>query len=125
MVRELHINGSPLSEDTGAGDDGDLPGRALPMSVDDVDEIMESPDLSTEQRRGVLGAALADLDERQSMDRIDSHDAIRARIADALAQLDGVGDGDGGPEAYGFDPETRLDQPDEILERAEDEGEDL
>jgi hypothetical protein len=118
--------GSPLAEDYRVGDDDDMPGLDEPISVDDIDAVLFSPRGSTEDRRATLQAMLGELQTRQSMDA-DSDmqtdiQALTERIQDALASLDGDGEGDGTPGAYGFDPDMRAEQPDEILERAEDEA---
>jgi hypothetical protein len=118
--------GSPLAEDYRVGDDDDMPGLDEPISVDDIDAVLFSPRGSLEERRETLLAMLHELQTRQSMDAdSDMQTDIQAlvdRIEDALASLDADPTGDGTPDAYGFDPDLRAEQPDEILERAEDEA---
>lgn len=121
MAREQHVDGSPFSEDFSVGDDGDMPGRALPLSVDEIDDILQSPSMPIADRRRILAAALADLEERGSLDRIDSHRGIRARLRDALNYLDAGTEGEGGGDFPGLDTDGRLNQPDEILERFQEE----
>ena len=123
MIRELHTQSTPFGEDLDPGDDSDLPGRSLPLSIDEIDEIVASPRMSVDERRSLLLNALDDLNARSGMDRIDVHDALRARLVDALAILDAPADGLGTPGAYAMDPDLRPEQPDEILERMEEEAE--
>ena len=118
--------GSPLAEDYRVGDDDDMPGLDEPISIDEIDAVLFSASGSTEDRRETLQAMLGELRTRQSMEAdSDMQTDIQAlidRIEDALASLDGGPDGDGTPDAFGFDPDARAEQPDEILERAEEEA---
>jgi hypothetical protein len=118
--------GSPLAEDYRVGDDDDMPGLNEPISIDDIDAVLFSASGSLEDRRETLTAMLGELQTRQSMDA-DSDmqtdiQALMDRIQDALASLDEDPAGDGTPDAYGLDPDIRAEQPDEILERAEEEA---
>jgi hypothetical protein len=126
MPRFSDKPGSPLAEDYRVGDDDDMPGLDEPISIDEIDAVLFSASGSMEDRRETLAAMLGELQTRQSMDA-DSDmqtdmQALIDRIQDALASLDGDPEGDATPGAYGFDPDMRADQPDEILERAEEEA---
>ena len=117
---------SPLAEDFRVGDDDDMPGLDEPITMDDIDAVLFSPSGSIEERRETLVSMLNDLDTRRSMEA-DSDmgtdlQALVDRIEDALASLDADATGDGTPGAFGFDPADRVEQPDEILERAEEEA---
>lgn len=122
MATNVHMPVSPLSADYDVGDDSDLPGFGQPITIDDIDAVLSSGRGTVEERRGILGSMLDDLRARHGMDVSREYDYLIERIEDALASLDGPADGLGTPEAYAHDAETRPEQPDEILERMEEEA---
>ena len=120
MAREIDRPGSSLAAEFDVGDDDDLPGVGQPYTADDIDAILNSSRGSTDEKRDLLSKIRNDLEARSSMDMEDETTSLFDRIDDALATLGTRGDGDGTPSAYGMDPQTRTDQPDEELERLED-----
>ena len=122
MARDHHFQSTPLAEDFVVGDDSDLPGRDQPITQDDIDEILNSPDTSVEERRAMLLELLDDIETRRAMDSADQFDSLAREIQAALAALDTPGDGLGTPGAFGFAPEDRAASPEEILEREEEEA---
>jgi hypothetical protein len=120
MPREMHSHTTPLAEDFEAGDDSDLPGLDQPVTSDDIGAILNSARASSEAKRAELLRIRDDLIARSGMQESGEHDGLIADIDDALSMLDSAAQGAGGPEAYGFDPDDRVLQPDEIAERAEE-----
>lgn len=120
MPRHADRPGSPLSEDFDVGGDSDMPGADQPVTLDDIDAIIHSPQGTVEDRCQALRAILDDLEARHSMDLSTDLDALAERAREGLRRLQGS-DGAGTPSAYGFDPEERAEQPDEILERRQSE----
>ncbi|SEQ36156.1 hypothetical protein SAMN05216548_10489 [Faunimonas pinastri] len=112
--------GSPISADFDVGDDSDLPGYDQPISADDIDAVLSGPEGSVEERRAVLTGMLDQLRTRGGMDESDEFGSLVSRVEDALATLESPAEDFGTPGGYGMDPDDRLDQPDEILERQED-----
>ncbi|MYZ48436.1 hypothetical protein [Propylenella binzhouense] len=123
MVRDIDGGGSPLSAEYDAGGDDDLPGADQPVTADDIDAIVSSSGESTEAKRELLLRIRDDLTARAGMDMEHEFDSLLARVDDALASLSALADGYGTAEAYGFDPDLRVTNPEEELERAEDEAE--
>ena len=121
MAANVHTAVSPLSADFEVGDDSDLPGFSQPVTADDIDAVLNSARGSVDDRRATLASMLNDLQARQGMDESDEYDYLIERLDDALAALDSAGDGFGAPEGYAHDAELRPEQPDEILERREEE----
>ena len=122
MARDHQFQSTPLAEDYEVGDDSDLPGDDQPITQDDIDEILNSPNATVEERRAMLLELLNDIGARRGMDAVNEYDSLAGEIDAALATLDTTGDGIGTPGAYGFDPEDRAQSPDEILERDEEEA---
>jgi hypothetical protein len=123
MARDLHFPASPLAEEFDVGDDSDLPGYDQPVSQDDIEAVLNSAVGTVEERREQLLAMLEDLRGRQGMDETREYAGLIEQIELALADLDFAGDGLGTPDAYAADPADQLLQPDEIMEREEDEAE--
>ena len=121
MPTNIHTPVSPMSADFAVGDDSDLPGFSQPITVDDIDAVLNSARGSVADRREVLRSMLDDLQARQGMDEADEYDYLIERIEDAMASLNAPADGIGTPGAYAHDAEMRPEQPDEILERREAE----
>jgi hypothetical protein len=123
MSTHTHTQVSPLSADFDVGDDSDLPGFGQPYTIDDIDALANSGRGTVQERREILQNMLNDLETRQGMDEADEYDYLIERIQDALAALDAPADGIGTPGAFAHDADDRLEQPDEILEREEEERE--
>jgi len=122
MARDHQFQSTPLAEDFLVGDDSDLPGRDQPITQDEIDEILNSPDTTVEERRAMLLQLLDDVETRRSMDTAGQFDSLASEIQAALAALDTPGDGIGTPGAFGFDPGDRAASPEEIMERDEEEA---
>jgi hypothetical protein len=124
MARDLDFETTPLAEEFDVGDDSDLPGFDQPITGDDIDAILNSSRATESAKREQLLRIRDDLAVRQRMDEADEYGELVRQINDAIAALKAPADGLGTPGAYGFDPADRALQPDEILERAEEENED-
>lgn len=123
MARDIRSPAVPVAEEFDVGDDSDLPGLSQPIGQDDIDAIVGSSEQSVEDRRAALDSMLDDLRARRGMDRSGETAGLIAQIQAALDTLTQPGDGYGTPEAVGLDEDARVEQPDEILERAEEEAE--
>jgi hypothetical protein len=123
MAKDLHFSATPLAEEFDVGDDSDLPGYDQPIAQDDIDAVLNSAAGTVEERRAQLLVMLDDLRGRQEMDESGEYRGLVEQLEAALAELDVPGDGVGTPDAYAFDPADQVLQPDEILEREEDEAE--
>jgi hypothetical protein len=121
MSRELHIQATPLAEDFEPGDDGDLPGLDQPVTSDDIAAIVGSSRISSQAKSAMLQQIRDDLQTRDRLEQRGELDGLIGEVEAGLRAVDQSGDGIGTPAAYGFDAETRVLQPDEILERAEEE----
>jgi hypothetical protein len=124
MARDLRFPVMPVAEEFDVGDDSDLPGYGQPITQDDIDAVLSAASESVEERRALLLRMLDDMSTRQGMDQSHEYDGLVRQIQDALATLALPGDGLGTPDAYALDDSERAEQPDEVLERAEDEAED-
>jgi hypothetical protein len=122
MARDVRFPTTPVAEDFEVGDDSDSPGFDQPFSGDDIDALVSSGRGTVIERREMLQRARADLEQRRVMDESGDAAALVARIDDALATLAAPADGIGTPGAYAHDARDRAMQPDEILEREEDEA---
>ena len=122
MSRNHQFQSTPLAENFDVGDDSDLPGNDQPITQDDIDEILNSPSSSVDERRAMLMDLLDDINARRGMDPANDYTSMAEEISAALAALDDPGDGIGTPGAFGFDPDDRAASPEEILEREEDEA---
>ncbi|MCF1503351.1 hypothetical protein [Afifella sp. H1R] len=124
MINRLDGPGVPFSSDYDVGGDADEPGLAQPITTDDLDALAHSARGTVEERREALRGALDELEARRSMDVSHDVDGVIAYGRDLLKSLWGTSPVSsvetGDPEGFGFAPEDRLDQPDEILERAQD-----
>jgi hypothetical protein len=121
MAKDLRFPTMPLAEEYDVGDDSDLPGYDQPITQDDIDAVLNSARGTVEERRQLLRRMLDDLQARQGMDESAEFSDLIGEIDRALATLDMPSDGVGTPGAYAHDAADRDLQPDEILERAEDE----
>ena len=121
MAKDLRFPAMPLAEEYDVGDDSDLPGYDQPITQDDVDAVVNSARGTVDERRELLRRMLDDLQARQGMDESAEFGDLIGEIERALATLDMPSDGIGTPGAYAHDSADRALQPDEILERAEDE----
>jgi hypothetical protein len=122
MAKDLRFQSTPLAEEYDVGDDSDLPGYDQPIAQDDIDAVLNSSRGSIEERRALLSRMLDDLRAREGMDESAEYDSLIAQIRAALATLDRPADGLGTPTAYAHEPSERAMQPDEVLERLEDEA---
>lgn len=122
MARDLHFPTMPMAEEYDVGDDSDLPGFDQPVTMDDLDAVVNSGRATVDEKRGILVRMLDDLQAREGMDESGEYSGLTDRIRDALASLEGPAEGIGTPGAYGFDAGDRVMQPDEILEREEAEA---
>ena len=121
MAKDLRFPTMPLAEEYDVGDDSDLPGYDQPITQDDIDAILNSGRGTEEERRELLRRMRDDLVARQGMDESEEFGGLIDEIDGALATLGQPSDGLGTPGAFAHDAGDRAMQPDEIMERAEDE----
>lgn len=126
MSANNHFRGL-IAEDTPAGNDGDTPGYAQPVSQTEIEELLYGDDWPAAERLERLRAIRTELTELEAPDfgEDDPHSLIRA-IDDAVARLNGL-DGEGmDPTSVDHDPaahrETLSPDSDE-LEAIEEEDE--
>jgi hypothetical protein len=122
MSKDLRFQSMPLAEEYDVGDDSDLPGYDQPITQDDVDAVLNSSRGTIEERRTLLRRMLDDLQARQGMDESAEYGDLIAQVRGALATLARPADGLGTPSAYAHEPTERAIQPDEVLERLEEEA---
>jgi hypothetical protein len=122
MAKDLRFPSMPFAEEYDVGDDSDLPGYDQPITQDDIDAVVNSSRGTVKERRELLLRMLDDLRARQGMDESAEYGALVESIRGALAALGSPPEGIGTPGAYAHDPADRAMQPDEVLERAEDEA---
>ncbi len=121
MAKDMRFPTMPLAEEYDVGDDSDLPGYDQPIAQDDIDAILSSARGTVEERRELLRRMRDDLQARQGMDESAEFGSLIEAIDGALATLDLPADGIGTPSAYAHEAGDRAMQPDEILERADEE----
>ena len=106
-----------LAEDAQVGGDGDAPGIAQDITVDDLQAIALSP-APLHERIDQLESVITALQARSHADRGHEFDGLideARRLHDELHERGEVG---AGRSDLGLDPDTRMDAmaPDEVLE---------
>ncbi|MDZ4761106.1 MAG: hypothetical protein SGJ21_08550 [Alphaproteobacteria bacterium] len=105
------------------GGDDDLPGIALELTVDDVDDIALSPGIPLEDRRARLRELRDDLKGRQSSDMMGDSEDMLAYVEGRIADLDTPADSDGMLESIAMDADSRSDD-DDPADHIDDEEDD-
>lgn len=95
--------------DDEVGTDGDQPGISQPVTQDELDDILNDPNLPLEERRAMLEAIASRIEAREAGDRGDEFAPLRQQIGSALTMLAEGGHIYGEAESVGLDPEYRSD----------------
>jgi hypothetical protein len=100
--------------DVELGDDGDAPGIAQELTVDDIDDIAFHASLSAADRRDQLTALLQETDQRLTADRFNTSDMeqISSHLKDRIASLGNPQESQTILESTGMDPDSRSDDDD-------------
>ncbi len=94
---------------TEVGADDDRPGISQPVTQDDIDDILNNPAMTLEEKQAHLAALAGEIDTRSDIDRGSEFEPLEMQIRDAIAMLADGGHAYGEPESVGMDPESRSD----------------
>lgn len=94
------------------GDDGDMPGIAQELTVDDIDDIAFDMSMPADHRREELTRLLHETRARRSADFMGDMDQISARLLDRIASLGNPMESQTILESTGMDPDSRSDDDD-------------
>lgn len=103
--------------------DNDMPGLALELTADDIDEIAFDPGVPVRYRREKLIQLRDELSARRSSDLMGDMDALSDHIADRLASLRNPLKTDCELASVAMDTEDRSDDDDPV-DHVDDENED-
>lgn len=98
--------------DVALGDDGDMPGIALELTTDDIDDIALDPNLTVGERTERLLELRDELAMRRSGDMMGDMQELWSRVEDRLASLGNPIEGDAELSATGMDTDDRSDDDD-------------
>ncbi|MEP7210470.1 MAG: hypothetical protein ABI740_06510 [Alphaproteobacteria bacterium] len=102
--------------------DNDMPGLALELTADDIDDIAFDPGVPVRDRREKLIQLRDELSARRSGDLMGDMDALSEHIADRLASLRNPLENDGELASVAMDTEDRSDD-DDPADHVDDEDE--
>jgi hypothetical protein len=107
------------------GDDGDMPGIALDLTPDDIDDIAFDGNLAAEDRLARLEQLAGELEQRRSGDMMGDMESLLDHVRDRMASLRSSPEGEATLGSVGMDASDRRedDDPSDRLDMAED-GED-
>lgn len=107
---------SILADDSSVGDDGDPPGIAQPITQAEIDDVLNDPAMTIEEKQAMLQRYADRLGARDDIDRGGDFHPLEAQVSEALAMLAEGGHAYGDAESVGMDPDSRSDarSPDEI-----------
>lgn len=126
MSANNHFRGL-IAEDLPAGNDGDRPGYALPVSQTEIEELLYGDDWSADERLAQLRALRTELSNLEATDFGDDDPrTLMDAIDEAVARLNGI-DGEGmDPTSIDHDPaahrETLAPDSDELDAIAKDDA---
>ncbi|WP_244493664.1 hypothetical protein [Aureimonas sp. AU4] len=105
-----------LATDSEVGDDDDPPGIAQPVTQAEIDDILNDPAMTIEEKQATLQRYADQIGARDDIDRGGDFHPLEMQIAEAIAMLAEGGHAYGDAESVGMDPESRSDarSPDEI-----------
>jgi len=105
------------------GDDGDVPGFALDLTPDDIDDIALDGGLAVEERMSRLDVIAGELEQRRSGDYMGDMEALLDHVRDRMAALRRDSEGEASLGAVGMDADdVREDSdPADLLEDAEED----
>jgi hypothetical protein len=104
------------------GEDGDIPGFALDLTPDDIDDIALDGALDVEERLSRLDAIAGELEQRRSGDYMGDMEALLDHVRDRMASLRSPSEGEASLGAVGMDAEDVAEDndPADLLEEAEE-----
>lgn len=94
---------------TEVGADDDRPGIAQPVTQDEIDDILNNPAMTLEEKQHRLAALAGQMDDRADIDRGSEFEPIAMQIRDAMDMLADGGHAYGTAESIGMDHESRSD----------------
>jgi hypothetical protein len=105
------------------GEDGDLPGFALDLTPDDIDDIALDGGLAVEERLSRLDAIAGELEQRRAGDYMGDMESLLDHVRDRMASLRNRSEGEATLGAVGMDAEDVAEDSDpaDILENAEED----
>ena len=92
--------------------DNDMPGLALELTADDIDDIAFDPGVPVRERREKLIQLRDELAARQSSDLMGDMDGLAEHIADRLSSLRNSHENDGELASVALDTDDRMDDDD-------------
>jgi hypothetical protein len=107
-----HHNEEVRAVDMEVGGDDDLPGIALELTTDDIDDIAFDPNLSLGERQERLMELRDELRLRWSGDQTGDMRELYAHLKDRLASLGNPQESESVLESTGMYPEDRSDDDD-------------
>lgn len=107
-----HRSDEVRAVDVAIGDDGDMPGIALELTTDDIDDIALDPNLTVGERTERLLELRDELAMRRSGDMMGDMQELWSRVEDRLASLGNPIEGDAELSATGMDTDDRSDDDD-------------
>lgn len=98
------------------GDDDNQPGISQPVTQAEVEDILNSPGMTIEERQERLEELARQVGTRDVIDQGGEFDPLQQQISEALNMLAQGGHTYGTLEAAGLDPEARSDarSPDDL-----------
>jgi len=101
------------------GEDGDIPGFALDLTPDDIDDIALDGALDVEERLSRLDAIAGELEQRRSGDYMGDMEALLDHVRDRMASLRSPSEGEASLGAVGMDAEDVAEDndPADLLRR--------
>lgn len=118
-----HRSDEVRAVDVALGDDGDMPGIALELTTDDIDDVAFDPNLTVGERTERLLELRDELLMRRAGDMTGDMNGLLGHVSDRLASLGNPIEGDAELSATGMDTDDRSDD-DDPAEHVDDEDED-
>lgn len=119
-----HEAGHVRPVDIELGDDGDMPGIAQELTIDDIDDIAFETSISADHRREELTRLLHETNARRAADIMGDMDQISAHLLDRIASLGNPMESQTILESTGMDPDSRSDDDDPADHIDDEEPED-
>ena len=107
-----HRSDEVRAVDVAIGDDGDMPGIALELTTDDIDDIAFDPNLTVGERTERLLELRDELLMRRAGDMMGDMNALLTHVGDRLAALGNPVEGDAELSSAGMDTDDRSDDDD-------------
>jgi len=100
---------SLTGQTTEVGADDDQPGIAQPVTQDEIDDILNNPAMTIEEKQARLASLAGQFDDRSDIDRGSEFEPLEMQVRDAIAMLAEGGHAYGTLESVGMDPDSRSD----------------